>query len=66
MKRTNLVLDEELLSEAKNVSGQATYSGTVNEALNEYCRLRRVKEIYAFKGSGIWDGNLNDMRSDYP
>lgn len=65
MKRTNLVLDEDLLSEAQAASGQSTFSATVNEALAEYCRLRRVKEIYAFQGSGIWEGNLAEMRVDY-
>ncbi|MES0488904.1 MAG: type II toxin-antitoxin system VapB family antitoxin [Leptospirales bacterium] len=65
MKRTNLVLDEHLLDEAKTISTQATYSAVVNEALDEYCRLRRVKDIYALQGSGIWEGNLSEMRRDY-
>ena len=65
MKRTNLVLDEDLLNETKSASGQATYSAAVNEALAEYCRLKRVKKIYEFQGSGIWEGNLSDMRADY-
>jgi Arc/MetJ family transcription regulator len=65
MKRTNLVLDEHLLSEALKISGKSTYSAMVNEALGEYCRLRRVEEIYTLKGSGIWEGDLGEMRNDY-
>jgi len=36
MKRTNLVLDEQLLDRAKAVSGLRTYSQVVNEALSEF------------------------------
>ena len=34
MKRTNLVLDEEVLAEATRLGGQKTYSATVNAALH--------------------------------
>lgn len=38
MKRTNVVLDEKLLEEARQVSGERTYSATVNRALKELVR----------------------------
>jgi hypothetical protein len=38
MKRTNVVLDEQLLEQARRVTGERTYSGTVNRALAEMVR----------------------------
>ena len=64
MKRTNLVLDENLLGEALKLSGCPTYSAAVNEALEEYCRLKKLQDIFRFKGSDIWEGNLSEMRKD--
>jgi Arc/MetJ family transcription regulator len=41
MKRTNLVLNEDLLNEATRVLGAKTYSAAVNTALQEVIRLRK-------------------------
>ncbi len=64
MKRTNLVLDEDVLAEATRISGQETYSGTVNFALQELVRLRKLRELQDLVGSGIWEGSLSEMRED--
>ena len=64
MKRTNLVLDEHLLDEATKVLGAKTYSAAVNTALEEVIRLRKVQGISRFFGSGIWEGDLSEMRKD--
>lgn len=63
MRRTNLVLDENLLEEAKRRSGEKTYSGTVNKALQELVRQRTFEESYkAISGTGWWEGDLAEMR----
>lgn len=64
MKRTNLVLDERKLDEAKTVSGSRTYSETVNIALEEYIRRHTFAQIDSFAGTGIWEGDLSAMRED--
>lgn len=64
MKRTNLVLDEEILHEAQALSQKRTYSETVNEALREYCRLHKVSRIFDLADSNIWEGRLEEMRED--
>jgi Arc/MetJ family transcription regulator len=64
MKRTNLVLDEQLLQEATRVLGTRTYSAAVNEALKEIVRVRSVEKLADFFGSGIWQGDLTEMRED--
>ena len=66
MKRTNLVLDEHLLSEATRVLGARTYSAAVNTALAEAVRVRKIQSIPQFFGSGIWEGDVSRMREDRP
>ncbi len=66
MKRTNLVLDEQLLKEATRLSGGKTYSGTVNLALHDFVRRARARRILELEGAGLWGGELAVMRADEP
>ncbi len=65
MKRTNLVLDEKTLEEALRVSGERTYSAAVNLALREFVRRARAERILELAGSGLWHGDLGQMRGDW-
>jgi Arc/MetJ family transcription regulator len=64
MKRTNLVLDADLLQKATRVLGLKTYSATVNYALAEAVRVRKIQGLQTFFGSGMWEGDLVAMRED--
>lgn len=64
MKRTNLVLDEELLEEALRVSGERTYSATVERALQEFVRRARANKVFDLGGLGLWEGDLSQTRGD--
>lgn len=64
MKRTNVVLDEKLLAQALRVSGEPTYSRTIERALREMVRREQARGIDQLAGSGLWVGNLADMRAD--
>jgi len=66
MKRTNVVIDEELLEEAVRVSGEKTYSRTIERALTEMVRRAKARSIDALAGSGLWSGDLAQMRGDQP
>lgn len=66
MKRTNLVLDEQVLEEATRLSGDKTYSATVQRALTEFVRRARARQILELRGSGLWEGDLSAMRRDAP
>ena len=66
MKRTNLVLDGEVLEEARRISGAKTYSETVNKALAELVRRHKMRSITEFFGKGLWKGDLAEMREDRP
>ena len=64
MKRTNIVLDEQLLEEATRVSGERTYSRTVERALREMVQRARARKILDLAGSGLWEGDLAVVRED--
>jgi Arc/MetJ family transcription regulator len=64
MKRTNLVLDADLLEEATRLSGERTYSRTVERALQEFVRRAKARRILDLTGSGLWEGDLAAVRED--
>jgi Arc/MetJ family transcription regulator len=64
MKRTNLVLDENLLEEATRLAGERTYSRTVERALEDFVRRIRAGRILSLAGTGLWEGSLSEMRED--
>ena len=66
MKRTNLVLDEQLLEEVTRASGERTYSRAVTRAIEDYLRRHRAGRILELAGSGLWEGDLAEMREDRP
>jgi Arc/MetJ family transcription regulator len=66
MKRTNLVLDENLLEEATRLAGERTYSRTVERALEDFVRRIRAGRILSLAGTGLWEGSLSEMREDRP
>lgn len=63
-KRTNLIVDFELLKKAKKILDKESYSSTVNEALAEVIRTNQLKDLMSFIGSGVWSGELSEMRTD--
>ena len=64
MKRTNLVLNGELLEEATRLSGERTYSRTVERALEDFVRRAKARRILELAGSGLWIGDLSAVRED--
>jgi Arc/MetJ family transcription regulator len=64
MKRTNLVLNGELLEEATRVLGVKTYSAAVNMALEEVLRIKKIQSLPSFFGRVKWEGDLSEMRGD--
>lgn len=64
MKRTHLVLDEQLLEEATRLWGERTHSRAVERALADFVRRARAGQILELAGSGHWEGDLGEMRRD--
>ena len=62
--RTNIVIDDTLMSEALNVSSYKTKRETVEEALKLLITLKNQAGIRNFRGKLLWDGDLEKMRLD--
>lgn len=62
--RTNIVLDEQLISEARRLTGIATKRGVVEEGLKTLIRLKKQQAIKNWRGKLVWDDNLDAMRTD--
>ena len=49
--RTNIVIDDELLNEAFSVSNARTKKDLIHEALSEFIRLKKQKDLTDLAGS---------------
>ena len=49
--RTNIVIDDDLLEEAFSVSTARTKKDLIHEALSEYIRLKKQKDLTELAGS---------------
>ncbi len=63
--RTNIVLDEHLVSEAQALTGITTKRAIVEEGLKTLIRLKKQQATKAWRGKLAWDGDLNAMRTDH-
>jgi Arc/MetJ family transcription regulator len=64
MKRTNVMLDEELVEEACRITGQRTWSGVIDHALKEIVRRDKIQKLFDLAGTNWWQGDLAEMRGD--
>lgn len=62
--RTNIVIDDELMNKALEVSGLKTKKETVEEALRLLITLRNQANIRKYRGKLKWEGDLDAMRTD--
>ncbi len=62
--RTNIVIDDELMAEAMELTGLKTKRAVVEKALQALIQLNRQGEIEDLFGQLHWEGNLNQIRED--
>jgi Arc/MetJ family transcription regulator len=62
--RTNIIIDDTLMTEALGVSGYKTKKETVEEALKLLITFKHQSSIRNFRGKLQWEGDLNQMRTD--
>jgi predicted nucleic acid-binding protein/Arc/MetJ family transcription regulator len=62
MARTNIVIDDRLIREARKLTGLKTKRELVNRALELLVRMEARKGILRYRGSGIWKGDLKASR----
>lgn len=62
--RTNVVIDDTLMHDAKQISGSKTKKETIELALRLLIKVRSQAYIKRFKGKLKWKGDLESMRKD--
>jgi Arc/MetJ family transcription regulator len=62
--RTNVVVDDNLMTSALKASGLKTKKGAIEEGLKLLVQVRSQKAIKGFRGKLKWSGNLAEMRTD--
>jgi Arc/MetJ family transcription regulator len=62
--RTNIVIDDELMSETLRATGLKTKREAVEEGLRTLLRLSKQAEIRKYRGKLNWQGDLDAMRTD--
>ena len=62
IKKTNLLLDEELVETAKKLTGSRFTKDVVDLALRRLVRNARRRRILRLVGKVKWEGDLSEMR----
>ena len=62
--RTNIVIDDELMSSVMKLTGLRTKREAVEMGLKTLLRLQQQENIRNYRGKLDWTGDLDDMRTD--
>jgi Arc/MetJ family transcription regulator len=62
MKRTGIVMDEDLVRQGLKSTGLKTRRALVHHALQELVRREKQMGLLALEGKIKWTGDLNKMR----
>jgi Arc/MetJ family transcription regulator len=62
--RTNIVIDDELMNEAMDLSQLKTKRAVVETGLRLLVQIRKQERIRNLRGKLKWDGDLDSMRLD--
>ena len=62
--RTNIVIDDQLITDVQKITGIKTKKGVVEEGLKLLLRLKRQEMVKSRRGKFKWTGNLETMRLD--
>jgi len=62
LTRTNIVLDDEIIKEAKGLTSLKTKKEVVDLALRELVKHLKRKKLLTIRRKGLWEGNLKEMR----
>lgn len=64
--RTNIVLDDGLVEEARRLTGARTKREVVDLALRELIAARRRRGLLDLAGTVRWEGDLEESRAGRP
>ncbi len=60
--RTNVLINDELMAKAKEITGLQTKRAVIDEALRTLIQLRSQEKVRELRGKLRWEGDLNAMR----
>lgn len=63
--RTNIVIDDDLMTSALNATGLKTKKDVVEQGLKLIIRRQEQQAIRGLHGKIKWDGNLEEMRANH-
>ena len=61
--RTNVVIDDVLIAEAKKLTGIKTKREVVDRALRTLVRLESQRAVLALEGTVAWEADLDALRA---
>ena len=62
--RTNIVIDDQLITDVQKITGIKTKKGVVEEGLKVLLRLKSQQLVKNRRGKLKWTGNFETMRLD--
>jgi Arc/MetJ family transcription regulator len=62
--RTNVVIDDKLMSRALRSSGCRTKRSAIESGLRLLVQVNSQKKLRTLRGKITWDGDLEEMRRD--
>jgi Arc/MetJ family transcription regulator len=62
--RTNIVIDDKLMSMALKSTGLKTKKEVVEEGLKLLLKVKKQSQLKSLKGKLHWEGNISKMRTD--
>jgi Arc/MetJ family transcription regulator len=62
--RTNILIDDDLMAKALEVSGIKTKREVVEEGLKLLIKMSAQRKILELRGKIHWEGDLDEMRRD--
>ena len=62
--RTNVVIDDQLMQDALQLSGLPTKKAAIEAGLRLLVQLSRQERVKDFRGRLKWSGDLDKMRTD--
>ena len=63
-RRTNVVIDDELMTQALRSSGCRTKRSAIESGLRLLVQVNSQKKLRQLKGKITWEGDLEEMRKD--
>ncbi len=62
--RTNIVIDDNLMSLALKTTGLKTKKEVVEEGIKTLLKIKKQSQLKSLRGKLHWEGDIDEMRTD--